>query len=389
MAYAERVGKRWRGVYRDHEGKKRSKVHRLKGEAERWVALEEDKVEQGIHTDPDIGAATLATYVERFLETYRGNPKISPARLDHVQRVLRTRVLVAFGDKSLRSLQAREIQIWINAMHSQGIAPKSTRAYAGVLQLVLNAAVEDGYLQKSPFTKKVKDQLPDPRHEERPRYLEPDEAERLIAAIPDRYRALIVLGLASGARWGELVGLRRQRYNPLRKEIEIRESLHELNGREGGRFWLDKPKTPQSVRTIALPQYAVDALNTHIDTFPPAGTIADDLIFTTSRGSEIDRGFFRGKVFLPACARAGIDGLTFHHLRHTSATWLLSDGIPVTVVSKRLGHATVSVTLDIYSHCMQGSDDLVVASLDRRFDRLGWGTDGAGTVTGVSVGIRR
>jgi integrase len=95
-------------------------------------------------------------------------------------------------------------------------------------------------------------------------------------------------------------------------------------------------------------------------------------------------------VSLPACTRAGITGLRFHDLRHTSASWLLADGIPVTAVSQRLGHASVSMTWDVYSHVLPETGDVLLAVLDRRLTgRLGWGENGAGTIDHVSAGIRQ
>jgi integrase len=222
----------------------------------------------------------------------------------------------------------------------------------------LNDAVEDERIPKSPYRRI---ELPALGIDER-RFLDQDEAARLIQETPDRYKALIILALASGARWGELVGLKRYRYNPLRGTIDIVESLHELNGRPGGRFWSDIPKTGKR-RTIPLPQHAVAALNNHIDSYDIG---RDDLVFTTPSGSPLGRANFRSKVFAPACARAGIEGLRFHDLRHSHASWLLADGIPITAVSQRLGHASVSMTLDCYAHTMPETGDVLLALLDRR-----------------------
>lgn len=230
-------------------------------------------------------------------------------------------------------------------------------------------------LSRSRRTRKI--ELPSLGVDER-RFLDQDEADRLIAETPDRYKALIILALASGARWGELVGLKRHRFNSLRGSIEIVESLKELNGV----FTTGPPKTGRkSQRTIPLPQQAVAALNHHIATY---GVGRDDLIFTTPRGTELGRANFRARTFAPACARAGIEGLRFHHLRHTHASWLLADGIPVTAVSQRLGHASVSMTLDVYSHVLPETGDVLLAVLDRRLTgRLGLGRKWGGNVANM------
>jgi integrase len=146
------------------------------------------------------------------------------------------------------------------------------------LAKVLNDSVEDELLPRSPYRRIT---LPALGIDER-RFLDQDEAGRLIQEMPDRYRTLVVLALASGGRWGELTGLKRHRFNPLRGTIDVVESLHELNGR----FWFDQPKTAKSRRTIILPSQATAALNDHIATF---GTGRDDLNFTTPSGSPLGR----------------------------------------------------------------------------------------------------
>jgi integrase len=359
MAWVEKVGRRWRGCYRDPEGKKRSMVHATRTDARNWALDREAEVRGGSYVDPRSGALTFAAWAERFLNDYRKDPE----RVDHVRRVLRLHVLPYFGDIPLRDLTPRTVQAWVHTLEDQGRAAGSIRGYAQMLSMVLNAAVDDDLIPKSPYRKI---DLPGLGGDER-RFLTPEEADRLIAELPDRYKALIVLALASGARWGELTGLQRDRYNPLRGTITITRSLHEHHTLPGI-FALDEPKTPKSRRTIALPAHAVDVLNNHIDTY---GTGRWDLIFAGPRGAPLARSHFRNRVFRSACQAAGIAGLRFHDLRHTHASWLLSAGVPVTAVSRRLGHANVSMTLDVYSHVMPETDDLLLTVLDRRLSAPG------------------
>jgi integrase len=295
-----------------------------------------------------------------------------------VQRTLRLHILPTLGGIPLNDLRPRHIQDWIWAMSDQGIAPTSARNYSATLAKLLNDAVEDERIPKSPYRRI---ELPSLGIDQR-RFLDQAEAERLITETPDHYRALVILALVSGGRWGELTGLKRHRYSPLRGTVEVAETLHELNGR----FWFDVPKTPKSRRTIPLPRYAVAALNNHIDSYDIG---RDDLIFTTPSGSPLGRANFRSKTFAPACARAGIEGLRFHDLRHTSASWLLADGIPITAVSQRLGHASVSMTLDCYAHTMPETGDVLLAALDRRLGSAAWAENGPGLSPVGALGDRR
>jgi integrase len=173
-----------------------------------------------------------------------------------------------------------------------------------------------------------------------------------------------------------LVGLRRHRYDWRNGSIAVVETLRELNGT----FSTGPPKTRRSQRVIPLPRHAVAILNDHLATYD---IDADGLIFTTPQETPISRANFRGRISAPACARARIRGLRFHDLRHTHASWLLADGIPVVVVSQRLGHASVSMTLNVYAHVMPTTEDRLLTVLDGRF---AWGNHGADGAPSLPVG---
>jgi integrase len=370
VAWTEKAGRRWRGCYRDEADKKHHRTFDTKTDARNWARDQEAAIRGGTYIDPRAGGLSLGRYAESWLATYRQ----SAGRVDQVGRTLRRHILPTLGDVPMRALTPRMLQAWVNAMTDQGIAPTSVRNYASTLATILNAAVDDEVLAKSPYRKV---QLPALDIDQR-RFLDQDEADRLTQEIPDRYRALIVLALASGGRWGELVGLKRDRFNSLRGTITVLETLHEL----GGRFWFAPPKTRKSQRVIPLPRQATAALNDHIATY---GIGSDGLIFTTPQGAPLGRANFRARVFAPACARAGIKGVRFHDLRHSHASWLLADGVPITAVSERLGHASVSMTLDCYSHVMPETQDVMLAVLDRR---LAGGSQGANLPPSIALGDR-
>lgn len=371
MAWVEKVGRRWRGCYRDADGKKRSMVHSTRTDAKNWAADREAEVRGGTWVDPRSGTFTVAAYADRWLRTYRQ----SRGRADQVERTLRRHILPTLGHVPMRTLTPRVLQAWVNDLTDTGAAPTSVRNYAATLASILNAAVDDDVLTRSPFRKVT---LPALDIDQR-RFLEPEEADRLIQEIPDRYKALIILALASGARWGELVGLRRHRYDWRKGTITITETLRELNGA----FTTGPPKTRRSQRVIPLPSHAVAALNDHLVAYDVA---ADALIFTTPQGTPLSRANFRARVFAPACARARIHGLRFHDLRHSSASWLLGDGIPIVLVSQRLGHASVSMTLNVYAHTMPASEDRLLAVLDGCF---AWGKNGADSAPNIAPGNSR
>jgi integrase len=104
------------------------------------------------------------------------------------------------------------------------------------------------------------------------------------------------------------------------------------------------------------------ALRSHLDRFYRIG--ADpDLVFTASEGGPIRYTNWRRRVWIPATNEVGLEGLCFHHLRHSHATFLIDAGIDPVRVSRRLGHARTSITLDRYSHLLDRDEEAILEAL--------------------------
>jgi integrase len=120
------------------------------------------------------------------------------------------------------------------------------------------------------------------------------------------------------------------------------------------------PKSKAGRRTVPIPPFALELLRTHQMAFP----IGDEgLVFVASTGAALCRGTFRARVWKPSLARAGLPmSLRFHDLRHSYATWLVSDGVPINDVAKVMGHEQTSTTLNRYTHPTRDRDRRVLAT---------------------------
>jgi integrase len=174
--------------------------------------------------------------------------------------------------------------------------------------------------------------------------------------MPDRYRALVTLAAGTGLRQGEAFGMTVDRIDFLRCQLTVDRQLLTMPDRAP---YLAPPKTQAPVRVVPLPRVVVDALAAHLATWP-----TDDLVFTTEQGSAIRRTAFSERVWRPAVKRAGLNGVTFHALRHFYASLLIRHGESVKTVQARLGHASAAETLDTYSHLWPDSDDRTRAAVD-------------------------
>ena len=198
--------------------------------------------------------------------------------------------------------------------------------------------------------------------------LDATESRALLAAAEgDRLRALYVLALTTGARSGEMLGLRWEDLDTAAGTVRIVRSLtRTAHGHE-----LAEPKTASSRREVPLGAVALDALRRHrvaqAQERIAAGTAWRDegLIFASEAGTPLDAGNVLRRSFYPLLRRAGLPRVRFHDLRHTAATRMLEAGTSPKVAAEMLGHASVTTTLATYSHAGPGMRREAAGVLDR------------------------
>lgn len=167
------------------------------------------------------------------------------------------------------------------------------------------------------------------------RMLSRDEFGRLLAEITEPWRPLVEFLVASGCRWGEAVGLKPGDVDRGAGTIRIRRAWK--HSQTGG-YVIGAPKTNRSKRTINVPPSVLDKLD-----------YDHEWLFTNRTAGPVRYYTFHGNVWTPAMARCGLAPRPkIHDLRHTCASWMLNAGIPITTVSRHLGHESIAITADIY-----------------------------------------
>ena len=185
--------------------------------------------------------------------------------------------------------------------------------------------------------------------------LSPAEVKRLLAAVRGhRLAALYTVAVAVGLRQGEALGLRWEDVNLEAGTISIRQALQRVDGRP----MLAELKTERSRRTIKLPEVCATALLDHRerqererDFLGEAWQDELGLVFTEADGSPLSR-YAVTRRFQRILVEEGLPKRPFHNLRHTSATLLLAQGIPLRVVMEILGHSQMATTSDLYAHVL-------------------------------------
>ena len=339
----------WRARYRDPDGRAHSKNFVRKGDAERFLTTIEHSKLTGAYVDPVAGKITFREYAEqwRSIQIHR------PSTTAQVETNLRLHALPHLGHRSIATIRPTQIQGWVRGLESS-LAPGTVGLVYGYVATIFKAAVRDRLIASTPC---IGIKLP----KDEPRQIQPLETEiveKLIVAVPDRYRALVVLGAGTGLRQGEAFGLTLDRIDFLRRTLRVDRQLVLMPG--DGPF-LGPPKTKDSHRTIPLPQVVIHALADHLAKYP---TTQDGFVFTNDDGQPIRRTRF-SVMWRKAVMNSGApSGTGYHALRHYYASLLIRHGESVKVIQSRLGHHDATETLNTYAHLWPDSEDRTRAAID-------------------------
>ena len=261
------------------------------------------------------------------------------------------------GRRRLAEVRPSEVQAWATD-RGRVLAPSTLRKVVSLLKSVYAAAVLDRLVGSSPV---VRLQLA-PAHKERVVPLTVDQVRALAAAMPARNRAMVVTQAGTGLRVSELLALRVEDVDFLRRTARVE---WQIAPHERVRV---PPKTHGSRRTVPLPQVVAEALSEHMRAFPPA---ADGSLFVSMDGRPYrdDRYW---TIFTTAVRRAVDEsaeplvppGTTSHDLRHHYASVLLAAGESVVAVAERLGHEDAALVLRTYGHLMPNTEDRTRRAVD-------------------------
>ena len=317
---------------------------------------------------------TLAEYLNFWLEQTRRD--VGAASLQRYESVLRLVVLPGLGAVRLDRLTALQLDaLYTNALED-GASIHKVRAAHQILKGALRRAVDWDLIPKNPCTaaRPPRESQGIEPEDRRVRALTDEEAQRLLVTLDGMHWLAAYLALGTGLRRGELLGLRWQDVNFETGMLSVRQTVEPPVG-AGNDLVIGPPKTRASIRTFRAPDRVLQQLRKHRST-QSARRLALEVPW------EGDHVLCRdgGKPFHPdsvsrwhrkARSRAGLpDDIRFHDWRHTYATNALREGVSITAVSKRLGHASVSITLNIYSHALPEDHELAARAADAVLERV-------------------
>lgn len=313
-----------------------------KGDAETWLStVRADIVRDS--WDPNsthrTKALTFGTYAEKWLS---GRTLEARTRA-HYRTLLDRQILPTFKAVPLKHITPALVREWYA---TTALDKPTLRSHAyGLLRTILGQAERDGLIPANPChirgagaTKRVK--------KVKPATLA--ELEQLVAALPERYRLMVLLASWCAMRFGELAELRREDVNTKTGVIHVRRGVV----RAGGETIVKKPKTDSSIRDVAIPPHLLPLVRDHLLKHAAPGR--GGLLFPARGGGHLQPSTLY-RVFYPARLAAGRPDLRFHDLRHTGAVLAAQTGATLAELMSRLGHSTPGAALR-YQHAAQDRD---------------------------------
>lgn len=301
---------------------------------------------------------TFGEFAERFIQAISST--VRPKTAANYAQLLRCHVYPTIGKRPLTKLQPSDLSRVYEERRKAGAAPLSVLHLHRAIHRCLRFAERWGDVPRNVAA------LVDAPKANRPnmRSLTTEEARTLLEVTKgDRLEALLILALSTGMRSGELLGLTWGAVDLERGTVAVVNSLQPTpHG-----LALMETKTNRSRRVIDIEPRVVAALRRHRAVQEMEKRVAgeewqprsglEDLVFTTQDGQSIDARRLIRSWFRPLLAKAGLPPIRMHDLRHSYASIALARGVHPKVVQEAMGHATIAVTLDLYSH--------VVPSLQR------------------------
>lgn len=340
-------------------GRRLTKYFDTQSECRQWLREINRKIDQGL----TFAAASLrvSAYLAEWIKVMEHS--LSPKTWVRYDQIVRDHIVPHLGRIKLVELRPNQIQSLYMIKLDEGFSVRSVRMIHAVLRNALNQAIVWGVISKNPAVATK----PPKRQKKEMKYLNEEQVKVLLSSVEDtRFEALYYIAVTTGLRRGEILGLKWIDVDWDNRNLQIRRQLQRVY-KKGMQF--SEPKTRKSNRVVALGKVTIEKLRKHQELQKEQKKhLADqwqenDLIFPSTIGTPYEpRNLSRDFQLL--LEKLGLPRVRFHDLRHTAATLMFKQGIHPKVVQERLGHSSISLTLDTYSHLIPSMQDDAADKID-------------------------
>lgn len=381
MAWVEQRGDSWRVRYRRDDGT----IGDVSGFPNVTAASDyaddlESGQRNGTWIDPASGQTTVTEFIEpdwfdaldvdtRTEQNYRSR------WINHIKP--------RWGNTALKAITSLSAHAWAKKLRAGGLSPVTVDDIMKVLTMMLADAAEEKLIPANPIRPRRRGRRRQTSGRSREKvWAEPtptlDVADQAATYYGPGAGVLIVTGGWTGARWGELTGLRRPNVHLCDDDIgHFNIDPHNgcLHEDDNGRLWLGPPKTEESARKVTLPPFLVRLLRVHLETHD------HEHVFVSVDGHLLRRSNFSRRAMRPAAdgnltvakprvrVLPACPALTFHGLRHCHKTWMITDGIPEIAQAVRLGHVLKDKVRQTYSHVADEVEARLLDNLQQRWEK--------------------
>lgn len=343
---------RRRRLFETVKGKRKAqtRLHELISNAQAGYSLRAERI-------------TLGEYLDLWLSGYVAQ-NTRPRTAEGYRSKLRLHIIPSLGKTPLRSLEPLAIQGLYDRLLDKSLSPTSVAQIHRILREAMETAVTQEYIARNPCNA-----VTPPRPERKTmRWLNAKELQRVLeAAIATPYYAAIYTSLFTGLRRSEVLGLRVRDIDLVLGQVHVVQALQYVTG-QGVAF--SEPKSDNSRRTVALTPSNAMVLRDHLSKLR-----ADmEMLGNTMTDNTLGFSWADGRPMLPSALthnwirivrKIGLTGVRLHDARHTHATLMLSQNVHPKIVQERLGHSSVSFTLDRYSHAVPGLQSAAALGFDQ------------------------
>ncbi|MBJ6361314.1 tyrosine-type recombinase/integrase [Paenibacillus sp. GCM10012307] len=350
-------GKKWYYVLEAYENGKRKQYKKrgfaTKREANTALVKAQNELNNGTYVKSS--SLLMSEYLLQWMKDKQYSIGHQTAQINN--SYVRTHIIPIIGDIPLSKITAYDIQKFTSTLLDNGLATSTVRRIFNIINTALNKAEKLQLIQTNVAALIDK---PKVKRKEIHVWDVHEVTQFLEIAASNKYYHAFLLAVMTGMRQGEILGLRWQDVDFLNKKVFIRQTLS-----HDGKHFNTGAKTASGIRSISLDDHTIQQLEQQYKYYNVVSreyVFQKNLVVCTNTGNQFFPRDLK-KIFDRLILKAGLRKITFHDLRHTHASLLLKQNVHPKIVSERLGHASIQMTLDTYSHLMPNMQHEVAENL--------------------------
>jgi integrase len=329
--------------------RKRSKSQRVVRE---WLQEQRQAIQMNLVIKDD--SILFGDYLDYFIEHFVAH-SLARSTIHSYRYLIRDHIKPDLGHIRLTKLQPNDLQNLYKLKIESGLSRRTVQYIHAIIRRSLNQAVKLELLYRNPT-----DAVSPPRPKrEPPQTLSAEQAKEFLRSIEDHpYYLIYFLAITTGMRKGELLGLQWEDVDLDRGKLRIKHTLIDIQGK----MHIGQPKSDKAKRTITLSSSVREALKEHQLRMERI----DGMVFSSNTGAFLSQRNLT-RHFHTSLSNLGMNKLPFHSLRHTAATLLLQANVHPRLVQEMLGHSSIVLTLDTYSHVIPDHHEEAAEEMDKLF----------------------